>query len=125
MAQGVIDRLADNCARMKTWTVTLAAAVLVFAGAAPDPGWPVAAGGCVPVIAFWAMDARYLRLERCYRKLYEAVAAGGEVAPFDLDWCPHAAGVASVWSVALSWSVAAFYAPLLAAMAALLAVLAA
>ncbi len=119
MVQGVVARMAGNGARMKTWTVSLAAAVVVFSGLSDDPHWLVGAGGCAPVIVFWIMDARYLHLERCYVKLHDAIVAGAEVRPFDLDYRAYASQVASVWSVGRSWSVAAFYGALLAAMAAL------
>ena len=119
MVQGVIARMAGNSAQMKTWAVSLVTAVVVFSGLSDDPHWLIGAGGCVPVIAFWIMDARYLHLERCYVKLYDAIVAGAEVRPFDLNYRAHASQVASVWSVGRSWSVATFYGALLAAMVAL------
>ena len=119
MVQGVVARMAGNSAQMKTWAVSLVTAAVVFSGLAGDPHWLIGAGGCVPVIAFWAMDARYLHLERCYVKLHEAIVAGAEVRPFDLDYRPYAAQVASVWRVGLSWSVATFYGALLAVTVAL------
>ena len=104
---------------MKTWAVSLVTAVVVSSGLSDDPHWLVGAGGCVPVIAFWTMDARYLHLERCYVKLHDAIVSGAEMRPFDLDYHAWASQVASVWSVGRSWSVATFYGALLAAMAAL------
>ena len=119
MVQGVVTRMAGNSAQMKTWAVSLVTAVVVFSGLSDDPHWLIGAGGCVPVIAFWTMDARYLHLERCYVKLHNAIVAGAEVRPFDLDYRACALQVASVWSVGRSWSVATFYGSLLAAMVAL------
>ena len=113
MVQGVVARMAGNSAQTKTWAVSLVTAVIVFSGLADDPHWLIGAGGCVPVIAFWAMDARYLHLERCYVKLHNAIVAGAEARPFELDYRPYAAQVASVWKVGLSWSVATFYGALL------------
>ena len=123
MVQGVVARMAGNSAQMKTWAVSLVTAVVVLSGLSDDPHWLIGVGGCVPVIAFWAMDARYLHLERCYVKLHDAIVAGVEVRPFDLDYRAYAAQVASVWSVGRSWSVATFYGALLAAMVALSAFL--
>lgn len=124
MVQGVVARMAGNSAQMKTWAVSLVTAVVVFSGLSDDPHWLVGAGGCVPVIAFWTMDARYLHLERCYVKLYNVIVAGAEMRPFDLDYRAYVSQVASAWSVGWSWSVAIFYSALLAAMMALSAFLA-
>jgi len=114
MVQGIITRMAGNSAQMKTWAVSLVTAAYVFSGVSTDPHWLIGAGGCIPVVAFWAMDARYLHLERCYRRLYEAVRAQEDIQPFDLDYRPYAASVDPVWRVAWSWSVCLFYGALLA-----------
>ena len=119
MAQAVIARMADNSARVKTWSVSLVTAVIVFSGLSDDPRWPIGLGGCVPVIAFWIMDARYLHLERCYVKLHDEIVGGAPVRSFDLSYRPYASKVDSVWRIARSWSVGLFYGPLLALMAAL------
>ena len=124
MAQAVIARMADNSARVKTWSVSLVTAVIVFSGLSDDPHWPIGLGGCVPVIAFWMMDARYLHLERCYVKLHDQIVGGAPVRPFDLNYRPYASNVDSVWRIAWSWSVGLFYGPLLALMAALAVLLA-
>ena len=124
MVQGVVARMAGNSAQMKTWAVSLVTACLVFSGLSEDPHWLIGAGGCVPVIAFWTMDARYLHLERCYVKLHEALAAGEPVEPFDLDYRSYSAGAGSACRIAWSWSVSTFYGSLLVVMVALLAYLA-
>ena len=124
MLQDVIARMAGNSAQMKTWAVSLVTAVFVFSGLSDDPHWLIAAGGCIPVFAFWFLDARYLHLERCYRSLYQAVVADEAVTPFELDYRPYLAKVDSVNRVARSWSVCGFYGALLFVMLALLAGLA-
>ncbi len=123
MVQGVIARMANNSAQIKTWAVSLVTATLAFSGLSDEPHWLIGAGGCVAVIAFWTMDARYLHLERCYIKLYDAVRSGATVASFDLNYRPYAATVASVWRVGWSWSVCTFYGLLLIVMLILLAIL--
>ena len=122
MVQGVVTRMAGNSVQMKTWAVSLVTATFVFSGLSDSQHWLIGVGGCIPVIAFWAMDARYLHLERCYIKLYEAVVAGAS-KPFELNYRPYVATVDSVWSVAWSWSVCLFYGPLLVVMVALSAIL--
>jgi len=123
MVQGIITRMAGNSAQMKTWAVSLVTAAYVFSGVSTDPHWLIGAGGCIPVVAFWAMDARYLHLERCYRRLYEAVRAKEDIQPFDLDYRPYAASVDPVWRVAWSWSICLFYGALLVVILALVIIL--
>ena len=123
MVQGVVARMASNSAQMKTWSVSLVTAVIVFSGLSDDPHWLIAAGGFVPVVAFWIMDAKYLHLEKCYRALYEAVVDGKTDKLFDLDYRPYAASVDSLWWVAWSWSVRAFHGALAIVMLALLLII--
>ena len=118
--QSVVTRMAGNSAQMKTWAISLVTAIIVFSGLSEDPHWIIGFGGFVPIIAFWTMDARYLYLERCYIKLYEAVVMGEEVTPFDLDYVTHASAVDSVLRIAWSWSVVTFYGSLSAVMTLLL-----
>ena len=124
MVQGVISRMAGNCAQVKTWTVSLVTAVFVFAGLSDERDMLIGVAGFVPVLLFGAMDARYLHLERCYRKLYEAIASGESVKPFDLDYRPYAGSVDSLGATALSWSVCGFYGTLLISLVVLLTILA-
>ena len=76
------------------------------------------------MILFWIMDAKYLHLNRCYRELYESIAAGKKTKSFEMDYREYAASIESVYRVAWSWSVLWFYAALLAIMLVLLAILA-
>lgn len=123
LVQEVVARMAGNSAQLKTWAVSLVTATFIFSGLSNDPHWLIALGGFVPVIAFWTMDAKYLHLERCYIKLYEATAAGESSRPFNLDYRSYAPSVGSVWKVGRSWSVVGFYGALLFAVFALLAIL--
>ena len=124
MVQGVVTRMAGNSVQMKTWAVSLVSACLVFSGLSDNPHWLIGAGGCVPVIALWTIDARYLHVERCYVKLHEAIVAGESVEPFDLDYHPYSAKVSSSGRIAWSWSVSTFYGSLFMVMIALLVLLA-
>ena len=84
LVQGIVARMASNSAQMKTWAVSLVTASFVFSGLSDEPHWLIGLGGCIPVISFWTMDAKYLHLERCYIKLYEAIVAGASVKSFEL-----------------------------------------
>ncbi len=84
---------------------------------------PIVAGiaGGIPFIFMWWQDAKYLRLERAYVKLHEAIVAGEDVRMFDLDPKPYLGCVDSAFKTARSWSVALFYFPLLVALVVALA----
>ncbi len=123
LVQGVVSRMAGNSANMKTLSIWAVGLPHVYSGLSDDPHWLIGLGACIPVIAFWSMDARYLHLERCYVKLYEAVASDTPVEAFSLNYRPHVGTVGSVWSAAWSWSVCRFYGALLAALLALVGIL--
>ncbi len=114
LIQGVVTRMAGNSAQVKTWSVSLVTAVVVFTGLSDNPHWMIALGGLVPVVAFCLMDAQYLRLERCYRKLYAQAVKEDAIELFDMDFRPYMSSVDSVWRVIFSWSVIGFYGSLFA-----------
>lgn len=69
--QAVITRMAGNSFLIKGWAVTIVAAIFALAAAGGKPSIiPVA---YLPVIVFWTLDGYFLRQERLYRKLYDAV----------------------------------------------------
>ena len=71
LIQGVINRLAGDSARLKNWSVTLAAALFVLLARAERAEYiPVA---FVPVLAFWILDGYFLYQERLFRALYDHV----------------------------------------------------
>jgi len=86
MIETIIDRMANNSFLLKGWSVTLAAGL--FALAANDTEPLLAAIAILPGLAFWGLDAYYLRQERLYRRLYEATResrlATGRVEPYSL-----------------------------------------
>jgi hypothetical protein len=64
----------------------------------------------LPVVAFWGLDAYYLRQERLYRKLYDAVRRGdGSVEPFSMNAQPYAGEVADILATAVSKTELPFY----------------
>lgn len=123
MIQDVVTRMAGNSAHVKTWAVSLVTAAFVFSGLSDNPHWLIALGGIIPVLAFSALDARYLHLEKRFRELYKSVAKEETTEPFDMDTSQFTRKVGSTWKVAWSWSVWRFYSVLLAAVLVLLAIL--
>ena len=62
--KGVVTRLETNSFTLKALAMTLAAAVLAFSGSFKNPNWVYPLAGCFPVLIFWIMDAKYLRMGR-------------------------------------------------------------
>jgi hypothetical protein len=67
----------------------------------------------LPVIAFWLLDAWYLRQERLFRRLYDEVRLKEGAADFSMDTRPFRRVVGSVMQVALSRTLLLFYGPVL------------
>ena len=110
--QGVINRMASNSFALKAIAGTITAAVIAYAGATAAPAARLVLSGILPVAVFWTMDARYLRLERLFRKLYDAVRKGNVTEPFTMDLSPYGADVPKTLQLARTWSVAPYYVPL-------------
>ncbi len=65
--QDIIKRMASNSFSVKTWTITLVVATLIFKS---KEGTSIFIA-FVPLFCFWYLDAYYLRQERLFRKVYE------------------------------------------------------
>ncbi len=115
--------MAGNSAQIKTWAVSLVTAVLVLSGVTGTSHWLAGLGGAIAVVSLGIMDARYLHIERCDRKLHGAVVDGGSVKPFDLNYAPYVSQVAPVWRIVMSWSVSGYYGALLMAILAMVGAL--
>lgn len=74
--QSIIARMANNSFLLKGWAVTLLAAIAAAIAAKWSPELVLIA--YLPVIAFWYLDAWFLRQEKMYRKLYDDVRARSE-----------------------------------------------
>ncbi|HEY2954753.1 MAG TPA: hypothetical protein VGK89_05850 [Candidatus Eisenbacteria bacterium] len=78
--QGVINRMASNCAGCKTWCVGLVSAIIVIIADKREPEYVWLS--LVPITLFFCLDAYYLALERSFcdryntfiRKLHSATA---------------------------------------------------
>ena len=109
MIQGVINRMASNSFALKALAVTIAAAIIAITGTQQNA--PVLASfvGLFPVVVFWLMDAKYLRLEKLYRKLYDHVRKGKEWETFSMNVTTFNDDVSPTLRIAISWSVIWFY----------------
>lgn len=66
MIQDIIGRMASNSFLLKGWAVTLVVGIMLLQG----PGKYQVFLALIPLVAFWCLDAYFLRQERLYRKLY-------------------------------------------------------
>ncbi|WP_226485857.1 hypothetical protein [Streptomyces parvulus] len=84
MIQAIIARLANGSFLIKGWTMTVAG--VLFGVSASNLTWRVTLAGAIPLIGFWLLDSYYLRQERLFRKLYDAVRKpGSSVEPFSMN----------------------------------------
>lgn len=69
---------------MKGWALTVSGALFGFA--ASHLSWTIATIGLLPIVSFWFLDTYFLRQERLYRALYNAVASQDPaIPPFSLN----------------------------------------
>lgn len=109
--QDIISRMAGNSASLKTWIAPIL--TVVFAWCAVKTNTLVLIAGLIVTVAFWMMDAQYLRLERAYRRLYDK-AVSGDTRLYDLK-PPQDNGVCDYLNALFSWSVMGYYFILIAA----------
>lgn len=77
LIQDCIKRMAHNSFLIKGWTVSLIAVVLALAKDKVDFFY-ICLILLVPVIAFWYLDAFFLRTEKKFRKMYKWVITNRE-----------------------------------------------
>lgn len=106
MLQATIARTAGNSSNLKAWTVTVLAGI--FALSSKDADRRFVAVAIAPAIAFWALDAYFLTLERRSRRLYDAVRRQEQVEPFSMATAAYAA-THPYRSALFSPTLAAFY----------------
>ncbi len=80
--QAVIIRMSNNSFLLKGWTVTLSAGLVALVANGLEGAFAFVV--LLPAIAFWWLDAYYLRQERLYRRLYDDVR-NGSVEEFSLS----------------------------------------
>jgi hypothetical protein len=101
MVQAAIARMNQNSFVVKAWSATLTGAVLALA--AQKPEFRALSWGAIapPLLCCW-LDAFYLRTERRFRELFEAIrGTPGRVAQFDMNPTPFVTGFSS-WLTCLS-----------------------
>lgn len=99
--QNIITRLNSNSYQIKSWAVTIVAAVLALYASTQKTDFILV--GIFPSVLFWIMDAYCLRQERKFRGLYNDVAGIGnnptQIRPYDMDTDFYKKGQYSYWTV--------------------------
>lgn len=109
--QAVITRLGQNSFAYKRWSITLTAAIFVLAVKEAKPQYLFVA--LIPAIGFWILDAYYLRQEKLFRELYNAVRKGKlENDPFSMDILPYNNNVPTWWAICWSNTIVYLYFPI-------------
>ncbi len=70
---GIINRQAQNSFMLKSWTVTIVAALFAFANRSDEMDSHFLWIAIIPVFFFWLLDGYFLRQERLFRHLYNHV----------------------------------------------------
>ena len=114
--QNAISRMTQNSYLLKGWAVTLVAATFAVSISVASV-WLVATA-LFPTVAFALLDARYLREERLFRRLYDAIRRDrdknrheepAKVEAFSMDTQPYEKDVKKMWEIMLSVSILSFY----------------
>lgn len=116
MIQNVITRMAQNSFTLKGWAATLVAAAFALASKEANQWYLLVA--LVPTLAFWGLDAYYLRLERLFRRLYDDTRrkADDDLAkdPFTMNIGPYMKAERSWCRILWTVSEIGYYGPVLA-----------
>ena len=84
MIESIIERMGNNGFQLKGWAVTLVSIVGTLSANGSDKRFFLLA--FIPLLAFWALDAYYLQLERKYQVFYKNVSDKEEDAiDFSMD----------------------------------------
>lgn len=109
MTQGVINRLAGNSFSLKSWSMALLGAVLIFIARNETANTDILYALFLPIVGFWWLDSFYLWQERLFREVYNNYRTK-ENSDFDMNPTKHMAKAKCCrLSVFFSQTVAVFY----------------
>jgi hypothetical protein len=108
MIQAVINRMSVNSFQLKGWSVVLISAFFALAAGGSQALFVFLA--YFPAIAFWMLDAYFLRQEKLFRKIYDRVR---HLAEPDVDFSMDASAFddeVDAWStIAFSKTILLFH----------------
>lgn len=111
MIQAVIGRMATYSASVKTFCVTLVAAIIALTSSGKAEPWLPSLMLAI-VLIFAVLDAYYLGLERAFREHYAGVVDRDLALAGDLHISARTTAIAAIRSSILSVSVLGFFVPL-------------
>lgn len=119
MIQDIINRLSQNSFLLKGWTVVLVSGLLALGATRAESLLDYLA--LFPVLAFWWIDAYFLREERSFRDLFDRVRRIDEKdIDFSMDLSAVSKNRDSIFRVAMSRTMLVFYGVLFIAVAAII-----
>ncbi len=105
-----ISRLGNNSFHLKGWCITIVAAFLAIYADKSNPVFLYVA--IAPTVLFWILDAKYLILERRYRRLYKNLTetSNNGITLFSMNANQYKDGNCNFLKVMfLSWSITLLY----------------
>lgn len=113
--QDVITRMNTNSFQIKSWTITIVAALLAIYASTKNPSFLLIS--LVPVFISWLLDAYYLQQERKFRGLYKDVAGISQdpksLKPFEMRPDLYIGGTYNYFNVLRSSTIIGLYLPLI------------
>ena len=108
LIQGVITRMAQNSFSLKGWAVTLVSALFALGAAGTERAFIYLA--YLPSLAFWVLDAYFLRQERLFRELYDKTRHLNESQiDFSMSTAEFEAKCGTWWQTMTSRTLLVFY----------------
>jgi hypothetical protein len=113
MVQAIVARLSAQSASFKNYCITLVTAIIGFGITATNVN--IVALAALPIVAFGYLDARYLRLERGFRTLFDHIRGEDWTTrpSFDLDLKKAQFERHPFLKAIVTWTILGFYGPLL------------
>ncbi|HDZ61154.1 MAG TPA: hypothetical protein ENH46_05600 [Candidatus Pacearchaeota archaeon] len=108
--QNVINRMSHNSFLIKGWSITFIS--LLFILAINSSSYFLLVLSLLPLFCFWSLDAYYLRQEKLFRKLYDAVRQEKVNDSFSMDTKPFDKHVKGTISIMFSHTIAIVYIPI-------------
>ena len=108
--QNIITRMNTNSFQIKTFTITIVSALLVFFASNKNEWFLIISA--IPVLLFWFLDSYYLQQERKFRGIYDNVSGlknDVKIKNFEMPIHKFKGGQFCYWKVFFSFTIFLFY----------------
>ena len=120
MIQAIVGRMANNSLAIKQLSVGIVSAIFALGATKDSISFELFYVAFLPAIAFWWLDAYFLRQERLYRKLYDGVCNNTDETDFSMDTAIYSDQVKGHLCTMCSATLRVFYGFIIAAIVAFL-----